>query len=186
MVFYYCEYTKPDSKKDKYLKKISLLSSWNLYFRKAMNVKIRKAKKPDLPSILGLIKELAKYEKAAKEVKVTVKELEKDGFGKNKVFDCFVAVSDKNKVIGIALYYVKYSTWKGKCLYLDDIIVTQSMRGKGIGKLLFDVLIETAKKMKVRKLEWQVLEWNKPAINFYKKYNSSFDNEWVNCKIIFE
>lgn len=138
-----------------------------------------------MPQILSLIKELAHYEKAPQEVKITLKELERDGFGKKKVFDCFVAEA-KNKIYGIALYYVKYSTWKGKCIYLDDIIVTQSMRGKRIGKKLFDEVITVAKKMKVWKLEWQVLNWNEPAMNFYKKYSTVFDNEWVNCKLVFE
>ena len=151
-----------------------------------MEIKIRKAKKKDLPQILSLIKELAAYEKAPKEVKVTTKELLRDGFGKKKAFDCFVAVSSKNKIKGIALYYIKYSTWKGKCIYLDDIIVTESMRGEGIGKKLFEEVIKVAKKMKVRKLEWQVLNWNEPAINFYKKYSTVFDNEWINCKLAFE
>ncbi len=156
------------------------------YFCGSMKIKVRKAQKKDMPSVLALIKELASYEKAPKEVKVTVKELEKDGFGKQKVFSCFVAHDKNNKIIGIALYYIKYSTWKGKCIYLDDIIVTESMRGQGIGKLLFDAVIAVAKKMKVRKLEWQVLEWNKPAINFYKKYRTIFDDEWINCKLSFE
>ena len=151
-----------------------------------MEIKIRKAKKKDLPQILSLIKELAAYEKAPKEVKVTTKELLCDGFGKKKVFYCFVAVSSKNKISGIALYYIKYSTWKGKCIYLDDIIVTESMRGEGIGKKLFEKVIKVAKKMKVRKLEWQVLNWNEPAINFYKKYSTVFDGEWINCKLAFE
>ena len=86
----------------------------------------------------------------------------------------------------MALYYVKYSTWKGKCIYLDDLIVTESMRKEGIGKKLFEAVIAVAKKMKVRKFEWQVLDWNKPAINFYKKYNTVFEDKWVNCKLVFE
>ncbi len=147
---------------------------------------IRKARKEDLPAVLGLIKELAAYEKAPKEVKVTLKELERDGFGKKKVYACFVAQSSENKIVGIALYYIKYSTWKGKCIYLDDIIVTKSMRRAGIGKKLFDAVVGVAEKMKVRKLEWQVLDWNKPAIGFYKKYRTVFDNEWINCKLVFE
>jgi len=147
---------------------------------------VRKARKKDLPAVLALIKELATYEKAPNEVKVTLKELERDGFGKKKVYDCFVAEASENKIVGIALYYIKYSTWKGRCLYLDDIIVTESMRGKKIGKKLFAEVIAVAKKMKVRKLEWQVLNWNEPAVNFYKKYSTVFDNEWVNCKIVFE
>ena len=147
---------------------------------------IRKAKKTDLPQVFALIKELAAYEKAPQEVKVTLKELERDGFGKKKIYDCFVAETSENTIAGIALFYTKYSTWKGKCIFLDDIIVTQSMRGEGIGRKLFDAVIAVAKKMKVRKLEWQVLNWNEPAISFYKKYSTVFDSEWVNCKLVFE
>ncbi len=157
-----------------------------LYFRIVKKITIRKARKKDLPSVLSLIKELARYEKAPGEVKVTLKELERDGFGKEKVYDCFVAENAEKKIMGIALYYIKYSTWKGRCIYLDDIIVTESMRGEGIGKKLFDEVISAAEKKKVRKLEWQVLNWNEPAIRFYKKYSTVFDNEWINCKLIFE
>jgi GNAT superfamily N-acetyltransferase len=151
-----------------------------------MTVKIRKAQKKDLPAVLGLIRELAAYEKAPKEVEVNLKELERDGFGKRKNYDCFVAKTEKGRIVGIALYYIKYSTWKGNCIYLDDIIVTESLRRQGIGKQLFEAVVSVAEKMKVRKLEWQVLSWNKPAISFYKKYSTVFDNEWVNCKLIFE
>src|SRR3990172_10515292 len=112
------------------------------------NISIRKAKKSDLPSVLALINELATYEKAPNEVKVTLKELGRDGFGKKRVFDCFVAETSENKIAGIALYYTKYSTWKGRCIYLDDIIVTESMRRIGIGKKLFDEVITVAKKIK--------------------------------------
>lgn len=149
-------------------------------------VRIRKATRRDVPRILTLIRELATYEKAPREVKVTEKELLRDGFGKKKVYECFVAEVDGKGVVGIALYYIKYSTWKGKCIYLDDIIVTESMRGSGIGKKLFDTLVGVARKMKVRKMEWQVLNWNKPAIGFYKKYRTVFDDEWINCKLVFE
>ena len=135
--------------------------------------------------MLELIKELAVFEKAAQEVKVTLKELERDGFGKRKLYNCFVAETE-NKITGMALYYVKYSTWKGKCIYLEDIIVTESMRREGIGKRLFEAVVAVAKKTKVRKMEWQVLNWNKPAINFYKKYSTVFDGDWINCKLIFE
>lgn len=151
-----------------------------------MKILIRKARKKDLPSVLSLIKELATYEKSPGEVKLTLKELERDGFGKEKIYDCFVAETSENKISGIALFYTKYSTWKGRCIFLDDIIVTEKMRRLGIGKMLFNKVIKESKKMKVRKLEWQVLDWNKPAINFYKKYSTVFDNEWINCKLVFE
>ncbi len=146
------------------------------------DVKIRVGDKNDLPNILNLIKELAEYEKASAEVEVTIAEMENWGFGPNKLFDFFVA--EKNgEIVGLALYYYKYSTWKGKCLFLEDIIVTEKMRGSGIGKLLFNKVVEVAKKEKVRRLEWQVLEWNTPAINFYKKYNATLDPEWLNGKL---
>ena len=137
-------------------------------------IKIRVGVKSDLSDILKLIKELAEYEKAPAEVEVTVAEMENWGFGKDKLFDFFVAEKN-NIIVGLALYYYKYSTWKGKCLFLEDIIVTEKMRGEGIGKLLFDKVIEVAKEKKVRRMEWQVLEWNEPAIKFYKKYNATLD-----------
>ena len=143
---------------------------------------IRKGNQNDVDAALGLVKELAHYEKAPYEVEVTVEEMKNWGFGQNKVFDFFVAESN-GKIIGLALYYYKYSTWKGKCMFLEDIIVTESMRGKGIGKLLFDEVVKVAKAEKVRRLEWQVLEWNEPAINFYRKYNAVLDGEWINCKL---
>ena len=104
------------------------------------------------------------------------------GFGSNKIFDFFVA-QENDVIIGMALYYFKYSTWKGKCLFLEDIIVTESQRGKGIGKLLFDKIIEVSKETNVRRMEWQVLDWNTPAINFYKKYAATLDGEWINGKL---
>ena len=104
------------------------------------------------------------------------------GFGMDKQFDFFVA-EENNHVLGIALYYFKYSTWKGKCLILEDIIVTESQRGKGVGQLLFDEVVKVAKATNVRRMEWQVLDWNEPAINFYKKYPSHLDGEWINCKL---
>jgi GNAT superfamily N-acetyltransferase len=146
------------------------------------DIKIRVGTKTDLTEILKLIKELAEYEKAPDEVEVTLAEMENWGFGKDKIFDFFVA-EESGVIVGLALYYYKYSTWKGKCLFLEDIIVTEKMRCKGIGKLLFDKIIEVAKSDKVRRLEWQVLEWNEPAIKFYKKYKAILDTEWLNGKL---
>lgn len=147
-----------------------------------MNLIIRKGTTQDIPQALNLVKELALYEKAPNEVEVTVEEMTEWGFGKDKQFDFFVAEKN-NIIVGIALYYYKYSTWKGKCLFLEDIIVTESQRGKGIGKLLFDEAVKVAKTEKVRRMEWQVLEWNTPAIKFYEKYNATLDGEWINCKL---
>ncbi len=147
-----------------------------------MNYTIRKGVKADLPQVLNLIRELAVYERAPLEVTVTVEEMEKDGFGDNPIFQFFVAEMD-NKIVGISLYYIKYSTWKGKCIFLEDIIVTKQLRKHGIGKKLFDEVVKVAKETKVKRLEWQVLEWNDPAIKFYEKLNSHFDGEWINCKL---
>jgi GNAT superfamily N-acetyltransferase len=113
-----------------------------------------------------------------------VDQLTKDGFGPNEVFDCIVAEVG-SQVIGFALYYTSYSTWKGKCLYLEDFLVTEAWRGKGIGKLLFDRVFQEAKDRNVGRFEWQVLDWNETAINFYKKYDAILDEEWLNGKIIF-
>jgi len=147
-----------------------------------MNIAIRKGTKTDLPAVLNLVKELAIYEKAPNEVTVTLNDMERDGFGENPIFSFFVAETD-GKVVGIALYYIKYSTWKGKCVFLEDIIVTETYRQYGIGKKLFDEVVKVAKAMNVKRLEWQVLEWNEPAIKFYKKLNAHFDEEWINCKL---
>ncbi|MGZ3898952.1 MAG: N-acetyltransferase family protein [Bacteroidia bacterium] len=146
---------------------------------------IRKGVQADLPKVLGLVKELAIYEKAPAEVEVTVDEMINWGFGKDKLFEFFV-LEKENKIIGMALYYYKYSTWKGKCLFLEDIIVTESERCKGYGQLLFNEVAKVAKEQKVRRMEWQVLEWNTPAIKFYEKYNSVIDPEWMNCKLTYE
>lgn len=132
--------------------------------------------------MLELIKELAVYEKAPDAVTVTLEHFEETGFGSNPVWKAFVAEKD-GLVAGFALYYVRYSTWKGARMYLEDILVTEEMRGQGIGKLLFDRLIEEAKEKKFNGMVWQVLEWNEPAINFYKKYAANFDPEWINCSI---
>lgn len=150
-----------------------------------MSLQIRKGTPEDLPALLDLVKELAVYEKAPQEVEVSIEQMQEWGFGKTQLFDFFVL--EKNKVvIGIALYYCKYSTWKGKCIFLEDIIVTESERNKGYGKLLFDEVAKTAKLENVKRLEWQVLEWNKPAIHFYKKYKTNFAGEWINCKLTYD
>ena len=164
-----------------------------------MSFNIRRAIKEDCPGLLELIQELAVYEKAPDDVTVTLEHFTDSGFGEKPVWWAFVATSpspsgvpgqsegkersSRDEVIGFALYYIRYSTWKGQAMYLEDILVTKEMRGNGIGKLLFDRLIEEAKEKGWNRILWQVLEWNDPAINFYKKYNTSFDSEWVNCGI---
>ena len=147
-----------------------------------MNTIVRFAKEEDIPFVHALIKELAEFEKAPQEVTNTVDDMLRDGFGPNPVFRCLVAETD-GKVTGMAIYFVKYSTWKGKGIYLDDIVVTESMRRMGIGKLLFDAIVKDAKLIGAKQLHWQVLDWNTPAIEFYKKYNADLDGEWINCKL---
>lgn len=147
-----------------------------------MSIQIRRAVKEDCTRLLELVNELALYEKAPQEVTVTLEHFEESGFGKNPVWWAFVAEED-GLILGFALYYIRYSTWKGQRMYLEDILVTEQARGKGIGKLLMDQLIVEAKERKLNGIVWQVLEWNEPAINFYKKYNADFDAEWLNCSI---
>lgn len=147
-----------------------------------MSIVIRKGKEQDLPMVLELVKELADFEKAPDEVEVTVNEMRNWGFGEKPLFEFFVLKKNGN-IVAMALYYYKYSTWKGKCLFLEDIIVTKSERNNGYGQLLFKEVMQVAKAEKVKRMEWQVLDWNTAAIEFYKKYNSLFDAEWINCKL---
>ena len=147
-----------------------------------MSIKIRRAVKEDCPRLMELVKELAVYEKAPDEVTVTLEHFSESGFGDKPVWWAFVA-EEEGVVQGFALYYIRYSTWKGQAMYLEDILVTEKMRGKKIGSLLFDRLIEEAREKKFNRIIWQVLEWNEPAINFYKKYNASIDPEWLNCSL---
>lgn len=143
---------------------------------------IRKGTPADVEGALMLIKELAEYEKAPDAVINTVERMIEDGFGDKPVFEFFVA-EDAGAIVGLALYYYAYSTWKGKFLYLEDLIVTESYRGRGLGKQLFDAIIYKAKEESVALVGWQVLDWNKPAIDFYKKLGASLHPEWVNCRL---
>ncbi len=147
-------------------------------------VKIRKGEKGDLPIVLDLIKELAEYEKALDQVANTVTRMEEDGFGDNPIYG-FLIAEENEVVIGTSIYYYRYSTWKGKRLYLEDLVVTESKRGVGAGKLLFDATLKIARETRCSGMMWQVLDWNKPAINFYKKYNTNFEDDWINCNIDF-
>jgi GNAT superfamily N-acetyltransferase len=147
-----------------------------------MKTTIRRAAKEDCPRLLELIQELATYERAPGDVTVTLDHFTESGFGEQPVWWAFVAEVDK-RIVGFALYYIRYSTWKGQAMYLEDILITNEMRGKGIGKLLFDRLIEEARDKKFNRIIWQVLDWNEPAINFYKKYDADFDAGWINCSI---
>jgi len=145
---------------------------------------IREGEKRDIPDVLKLILELAKYEKELDEVIMTEDQLMEDGFGDNPAFQLMVVEMDK-ECVGMALYYPQYSTWKGRSLFLEDLIVTESKRGMGIGKMLLDKLVELSKTSGMARLEWQVLDWNQPAIDFYKKYEAEFDDEWLNVRINF-
>ncbi len=150
-----------------------------------MNVIIRKALVTDCKRMMELVQELAVYEKAPEAVTVDFDHFVDSGFGISPVWWAFVAEID-GSVEGFALYYIRYSTWKGQRMYLEDLVVTEKLRGMGVGKKLFDQLIEEAQAQKFTGIAWQVLDWNEPAINFYKKLdNVSFDAEWVNCAINF-
>jgi GNAT superfamily N-acetyltransferase len=147
-----------------------------------MSITIRRATAADCPRLLELIRELALYEKAPLEVTVSLQHFTESGFGTQPIWWAFVA-EEENLIHGFALYYIRYSTWKGQCLYLEDIIVTEIMRGQGIGGQLFERILEEAKERKLVRVIWQVLEWNEPAIRFYKKYNATLDPEWINGAI---
>lgn len=147
-----------------------------------IKMNIRKGTKADLPGVFLLINELASFEKAPEAVTNTIAMMENDGFGENPVFGFHVAEVD-SEIVGMALYFVKYSTWKGRGLYLDDLIVTERMRGKGIGQKLFDAFIAEAKKIDAKQVHWQVLDWNTPAVDFYKKLGASIEAEWWDCKM---
>lgn len=148
----------------------------------SMSINIRQGKKEDLPRVLELIKELARFERAPHEVTNTLAQLETDGFGEHPVYGFFVA-EDGARIIGLSLYYWRYSTWKGKRLYLEDIIVTEAERGKGAGKRLFERTMQKALEEKCTGMMWQVLDWNQPAIDFYQKYAAKLDSGWINCNI---
>ena len=150
-----------------------------------MEIKVRKGMQEDIPAVLKLIKELATYEKAPNEVTNNLEDMERDGFGTHPFFHFFIAET-QDKVAGMALYYIKYSTWKGKCVFLEDLIVTEKFRGKKIGEKLFEAVARECKELKVKRMEWQVLNWNEPAINFYKKFNADLDEEWINGKLVYD
>ena len=143
---------------------------------------IRKGVKGDLPDVLRLIKELAEYEKALDCVKITLEELEDDGFGDHPWYWFLVAESN-NTIIGMSFYFIRYSTWNGKYLYLEDFVINKEYRQQGIGSLLFEATIQICKDENLNGMTWQVLDWNSPAIKFYEKYNADISTEWLNGKL---
>ncbi|MCJ8209494.1 GNAT family N-acetyltransferase [Mucilaginibacter sp. RS28] len=147
-----------------------------------LDIHLRVARREDCSRLLDLVHELALYEKAPQEVTVTLQEFEEAGFGNKPVWKAFVAEVD-NFIIGFALYYIRYSTWKGQRLYLEDLIVTEAFRGKGAGKLLFNRLLQEAQELGFNGMSWQVLDWNEPAINFYNKYEAGLEAGWLNASL---
>jgi GNAT superfamily N-acetyltransferase len=150
-----------------------------------MDVLIRKGVKSDLPAVLDLIKELADFERALNEVTVSLEDLEHDGFG-NHPYYWFIVAEKEGEIIGLSFYFIRYSTWKGRFLFLEDFVVKESFRNKGVGALLFEETIRIAKELDVKGMTWQVLDWNKNAIRFYEKYNSDISTEWYNGKLTYE
>ncbi|MGB0165434.1 MAG: GNAT family N-acetyltransferase [Luteibaculum sp.] len=147
-----------------------------------MEFKVRESRRTDVPQILELIKELARYEKAEEEVAISEETLIRDGFEKERWFTCVVA-DIANTVVGFALFYPKYSTWKGKALYLEDLLVSEKHRRGGIGEELFKTVVQRARLWGCQRMEWQVLDWNEPAIEFYKKMGADLDPTWINGKL---
>ncbi len=141
-------------------------------------MKIRPGEEADMPAVLELIVELAVFEKEPTAVVITAEDLQRDGFGANPLFRTFVAEAD-GKIVGVALFYHRYSTWKGKTIHLEDLIVTEKYRKTGIGKALYRAIIQQGKDENVRRIEWNVLDWNTPAIDFYKETGAKIMDDWL-------
>ncbi|MEM9983781.1 MAG: GNAT family N-acetyltransferase [Bacteroidota bacterium] len=148
-----------------------------------MSFSIRKATPEDVPGIFSLVQELAEFEQAADQVETSVKQYLKDGFGERPYFECLVAEWEGAGIVGISLYYYAYSTWKGKMLYLDDLVIREAYRRRGIGRALVDQLVKIGLEENARMMKWQVLDWNEPAIKMYESLGSTFDGEWIDVKI---
>ncbi len=145
-------------------------------------MKIRKGKKEDLPEILNLIKELADYENALDEVQITLEQLQEDGFGIRPWY-WFIVVEKNNMIIGMSFYHIRYSTWKGKFLFLEDFVIKKEYRREGVGSALFQATINITVEEELNGMTWQVLDWNVSAINFYKKYAADISGDWLNGKL---
>lgn len=146
------------------------------------HLRIRKGKKEDVPALYKMVAELARYERAEHELVNSVKQMEVDGFGEHPLF-YFLLAELHGSVVGISLYYFRYSTWKGKVLYLEDLVVTEAMRKKGIGAKLFQATIQEAQELNCSRMSWQVLDWNTSAIEFYGKWDIAADGEWINMHL---
>ncbi len=146
---------------------------------------IRTATRQDVIAIFQLIEELASFERAPEQVVNTPQQLEIDLFDE-RICSAIVATDDSNEVIGFALYYISYSTWKGRCLYLEDFYVKEVVRKQGFGQALFDEVVRIAKQMGVKRMDWQVLDWNHTALNFYRRNHATLDPEWINGRLFFE
>jgi GNAT superfamily N-acetyltransferase len=144
---------------------------------------VRKGTPADVPGVMQLVRELAEYERAPQEVSNTEEAMLSDGFGAEPAFGLFIAEMN-DVIVGIALHYVRYSTWKGKMLYLEDIVVKEHLRGQGIGAELFEACLKLCIEKNYAGMTWQVLDWNEPALNFYRKYAASLDGEWINGKLL--
>lgn len=150
-----------------------------------MTTTIRPGTQEDLAQVFALIQELAEFEREPDAVETTVASMKEDGFGEQPVFKFFVA-EDQDKIVGLALYFYSYSTWKGKCIYLEDLIVTEAYRGQGIGRKLLDAVVMKAKADHAKRVVWQVLDWNTPAIDFYKSLGADLLTEWLTCRLTAE
>ncbi|GAA3973574.1 GNAT family N-acetyltransferase [Hymenobacter antarcticus] len=144
------------------------------------NIVLRRGVETDLPQVLALIQELAEYERAPEAVTNTLAAMQRDGFGPDPIFGFFVLEDAAQKITGLALFYTAYSTWKGRMLYLEDLVVTEAARRGGFGRLLFDAVVAEARATGAVRLKWQVLDWNEPAIAFYKKLGATIEDEWLN------
>ena len=147
-----------------------------------MTIPIRPGTAADLPQVLTLIQELAAFEREPDAVETTLESMQQDGFGERPVFEFFVAEDDQ-KIVGLALYFYSYSTWKGKCIYLEDLIVTEAYRGRGLGRRLLDRVVTKAKEENAKRVVWQVLDWNTPAIAFYESLGAARLPEWITCRL---
>ncbi|MDX2283072.1 MAG: GNAT family N-acetyltransferase [Bacteroidia bacterium] len=146
-------------------------------------IRIRPAGPADMPAVHQLVRELAEYERAPEEVLTSPEELLADGFGPRPSFECLVAENPEGDMAGIALFFTAYSTWKGRVLYLDDLVVTERFRGRGIGPMLLEAVRDLARARGMRQVRWQVLKWNTPAIRMYERYAPEMDGEWINCRL---